>query len=74
MRRSYFFSVKLSYTECQNLYQPGIFSATLRADSGERVQIPVKNLRPFVSSEGIRGRFRLLVDENYKLLTFDKIG
>lgn len=73
VQKRYFFSIKMSYLDCQNLYQPGINSVMLRADSGQRVQIPVSNLRPFVTSTGIVGRFRLTIDENNKLIAFDKM-
>ena len=44
------------------------------AESGESIQIPTKNLRPFVTKAGIKGRFRLLIDENNKLKSFEKIA
>ncbi|MDU0355186.1 DUF2835 family protein [Paraglaciecola aquimarina] len=43
-------------------------------ESGKRIQLPVLNLRPFVSPIGIKGRFRLIVDENNKLKSFEKIS
>ena len=70
----YYFSIRLSYDECERLYLPGINAVILTDEQGKRVQIPTKNLRPFVSPLGIAGRFRLLVDQNNKLKSFEKMA
>lgn len=56
------------------MYQPGNNTCQIRAESGARVQVPTKNLRPFVTSAGIKGRFRLITDQNNKLKSFEKIA
>lgn len=71
---TYFFRLNISYTECQLMYQPGNNTCQIRAESGARVQVPTKNLRPFVTSAGIKGRFRLITDQNNKLKSFEKIA
>ena len=72
--KSYFFSLSLSYAECENLYITGINSVVVTADSGERVQLPSKNLRPFVQRSGLSGRFRLVVSDQQKVVSLDKIA
>ena len=37
------------------------------AQSGERVRFPAAALRPFVTNEGVRGRFSFWVDERRRL-------
>ncbi|UAA37152.1 DUF2835 domain-containing protein [Paraneptunicella aestuarii] len=71
---TYFFNISLSYPECENLYQPGINSVLIRSESGERVQLPTSNLRPFVSRIGIKGRFRLVINAQNKVESFEKIA
>ncbi|MBD3584487.1 DUF2835 domain-containing protein [Salinimonas sp. HHU 13199] len=70
----YFFSLAADYQECEKLYRgPGV-NIVLTAESGHRVQVPCHSLRPFVTSSGIRGRFRLTVNEANKLVRFEKIS
>lgn len=71
--QSYFFNIKLSYEACQRLYIPGINAIVVTDDNGKRIQLPTKNLRPFVSPLGINGRFRLQVSQQNKILNLDKI-
>ena len=72
--KSYFFSLSLSYAECENLYVTGINSVVMTADSGERIQLPSKNLRPFVQKNGLKGRYRLVINDQNKVVSFEKIA
>ena len=40
---------------------------------GRRVRFPAMILRPFVTHVGIRGRFRILFDENHRFQGIEKI-
>ncbi len=44
------------------------------AEDGRRVRFPAENLRPFVTREGIHGRFALRFDEHNRLQGMDRIG
>lgn len=72
--KSYFFRLSLPYHECENLYRPSIPTVLITAETGERVQIPTKNLRPFVGREGLSGRFRLLINSENKIKSFEKVS
>ncbi|OFC71428.1 DUF2835 family protein [Alteromonas confluentis] len=69
----YFFTLSLSYTDCQALYQSAGQSAILLSESGIRVQVPVSRLRPFIDSRGLKGRFRLVVSGENKIKTFERL-
>lgn len=69
----YFFNLNINYLDCENLYSPTINTCLVTDVTGKRIQMPVMNLRPFVTKNGIQGRFRLTVDENNKLKSFEKI-
>ncbi len=71
---TYFFSINLSYPDCENLYMPGKNSVLIQAESGHRVQLPVSNLRPFVTRIGIKGRFRLITNDDNKIDSFEKVS
>lgn len=68
----YFFSITVTYAECEKLYSSTSNSAVLTADTGERVQLPLVNLRPFVDRQGLNGRFRLIIDDHNKVKSFSK--
>jgi len=70
---NYFFRLNMSAHECEILYTPGINSVVMTAESGQRIQVPTPNLRPFVTRTGIRGRFRLMVNEQLKIQSFEKV-
>lgn len=73
-KQNYFFTLNVSYEKCITLYQAGNNSVILRSDSGEKIQLPTKNLRPFIQRNGLIGRFRLVIDSNNKVQSFDKIN
>lgn len=72
--QTFYFTLSLKYELCERLYVPGINSVVMQADNGKRIQLPVKNLRPYVSPIGIKGRFRLMIDDKNKIKSFEKIA
>lgn len=72
--KTYFFTLNASYEKCERLYSVGANSVMLRADSGERVQLPCLNLRPFITRLGLNGRFRLIITQENKVHSFEKIA
>ncbi|PKG99618.1 DUF2835 family protein [Paraglaciecola sp. MB-3u-78] len=72
--QTFYFTLSLKYELCVQLYIPGINSVVMKADNGKRIQLPVRNLRPHVSPMGIKGRFRLMIDDNNKIKSFEKVA
>lgn len=72
--KRYYFSINLSYLECENLYLSSVKTVVVSAMSGERVQLPSIRLRPFVEPTGIRGRFCLVVSNENKIQSFDRVS
>jgi hypothetical protein len=72
--QTFYFTLSVKYNSCERFYIPGNSSVILTSDSGKRIQLPVKNLRPHVSPIGISGRFRLMVDNDNKIKSFEKIA
>lgn len=69
----FYFSLNVPYHQCQALYDGSAPHAILTADSGKRVQIPVNHLKQCINSAGLKGRFRLTVDENHKFIEFVRV-
>lgn len=72
--RRYFFNAVLSAEQCYGYYRGDIKNVIVTADNGERVQLAFKHFQRFVDSNGIRGRFRLTVDESGAFVGLDKIN
>ncbi|QPG07063.1 DUF2835 domain-containing protein [Salinimonas marina] len=68
------FSLGLTYTECERLYQAGYQHVVVMAESGHRVQLPIERLRAFVTPSGLQGRFRLTTTAAHKILTFERLS
>ncbi|WP_083880105.1 DUF2835 family protein [Aliiglaciecola lipolytica] len=71
--RTYYFNLNASYEMCEKLYTASTNSVILHSESGERIQIPTLNLRPFVTRVGLKGRFRLIITSENKVFSFEKI-
>jgi hypothetical protein len=72
--RRFEFSVRVSADEFVRVYQGAVSHLVVRAVTGERVQIPAARFRPFVTPDGVTGRFVLLCDENNKCLDLQRTG
>ena len=71
--KTFYFSINASYETCETLYLSTSNVVIVRADSGEKVQLPSMNLRPFVTKDGINGRFRLIITAQNKVLSFERV-
>ena len=70
----YYFSMHLTVEQCQGYYRGDIRYVVVMADSGQRVQLLFRHFQPFISSIGIRGRFRLTTQENGSFVSLEKIN
>ncbi|ABG40515.1 MULTISPECIES: DUF2835 family protein [Paraglaciecola] len=68
-----YFRLALSYERCEPLYLTSTQNVIVLADNGKRVQLPAKNLRPFIQHNGIHGRFRLIITDTNKISSLEKI-
>ncbi|WP_077066459.1 DUF2835 family protein [Catenovulum maritimum] len=68
----YFFSLDVSYQECSVFYTGQLPNVLLISECGKRIQVPTSNLRRFINSSGLKGRFRMLVDSNNKIMSFEQ--
>lgn len=72
--QNYYFSIAVNYDFCERFYEPGINTVIIEDEKGKRVRLPVLNLRPYVTPDGIKGRFRLVVDNNNKIQSFERMA
>ena len=72
--QTFILNISVSYAKCEQLYMQGYHTVVVPTIDGKRVQLPSKNLRPFVGPKGIHGRFLLVTDDNNKIVSLQKIN
>lgn len=68
----YNFSMHMTVEQCQSYYRGNVKYVVVTCDDGKTIQLPIDKLRPYVTTTGIRGRFRLTLGENNKFLALEK--
>lgn len=63
----------ISADEYQRLYQGSVRDILARSVDGRRVRFPAMILRPYVTHNGINGRFRIVFDEQNRFQAIEKI-
>ena len=56
------------------VYQGAVSHLVVRATTGQRVQVPASRFRPFVTPDGVSGRFVLTCDDQHKCLDLQRVG
>lgn len=72
--RQFIFGLSLTYEECLPYYTGDMQAVIVRSECGKRVQIPAIHLRGFIDTLGIRGRFRLTLDNDNKFQQLEKLN
>ena len=69
------FRLKVNREEAMRYYR-GEASVVVvaRTDSGQSLQFPALHVRRFITQQGIHGRFRIHFDNEYKLLSLERIA
>ena len=70
----FYFSINAPYKQCEVLYVPSMPDVVMVSESGLSVQVPTNRLRQFVTSDGIKGRFRMIIDANKKIKSFERLA
>ncbi|MDD6177132.1 MAG: DUF2835 family protein [Ruminobacter sp.] len=67
------FSVAISEQEMFAIYSGAIKNVIVVTDSGLRVQVRGDHFKAFVTRDGVRGRFRMILDDNNRLVKLEKL-
>ncbi|NOY13453.1 MAG: DUF2835 domain-containing protein [Deltaproteobacteria bacterium] len=68
------FSVHLSQQQFLRHYQGSVSAVQVLSECGRRLRFPASRLRPFLTHNGIHGRFQLTVDAENRFLSLKKIS
>ena len=67
------FDMALSALELRSIYEGQARYILVVSDEGLKLQLPAVNFRNFVASDGIHGRFRVIIDANNKIRELRKL-
>ncbi len=71
--KQFFFTAKLSYAECADLYRDQIKYLIVTDSEGKRIRLPKINMQKFITPQGIVGQFALEVDHKHKIKSIKRI-
>ena len=71
--KHYEFHLNISPTRYLDYYRGTVRHVVARCTTGQTVQFPASLLQKFVSPTGIAGNFRLICDENNKIVELQKL-
>ena len=67
------FNLALPALEIRSIYEGQARYILVVTDEGLKLQLPAANFRKFVASDGIHGRFRVIIDANNKIRELRKL-
>lgn len=67
------FSIQISRDEMLRWYRGEARTVVVLTERGLRLQLPASVLRPFITTEGVRGRFEIVYDAGGKLKTLRRL-
>lgn len=71
----YYFKLALSAAEVERgFYSSGYQHVRITSEQGTRIQLAIRHLVPFVTHQGINGRFCLRTDTAHKFISLEKIN
>jgi hypothetical protein len=71
--KHYEFHLNISPARYLDYYRGTVRHVVARCTTGQTVQFPASLLQKFVSPTGIAGNFRLICDENNKIVELQKL-
>lgn len=71
---TYYFTAKLSYAECEDLYRDQIKYIVVTEAGGKRIQLPKHNMQRFITPLGIKGSFEMIVDDKHKIVSIKQLS
>lgn len=74
MSQYFEFSANLPEAKTRRIYQGHAKYLLVYTDDGLKLQLPAVNFRPYVSDQGIQGRFGVTVDSHNRIIQLVKLG
>ena len=68
------FNLDISSEEFLHYYKGVIQNVIVTTNENRTIQFPATFIQKFLSHDGVRGRFRLIYDQNHKLVSIDRVS
>lgn len=72
--REFVFTLSISPDEYLRYYQGSARNVVARTSDGRTIRFPARELRPYVTRDGVQGRFRLCCDGHNRLVSFERLS
>ncbi|MBB1125324.1 DUF2835 family protein [Thiospirillum jenense] len=70
---TFFFSLKIHQDAFQAYYTGQARRVSVVAENGKRLELPAHVFRPFVNHQGVTGRFKVTIDDQYRLIQLERV-
>ncbi|MGR6861491.1 DUF2835 domain-containing protein [uncultured Aliivibrio sp.] len=74
MNTFYYFRVNVSYQAFLSHYSGAASTVMVMTEQGLKLQLPASRFRAFLTQLGVKGRFRLTVDQNNRFINLEQVG
>lgn len=71
---NYYFRLQISQQQFLRYYQGTATDIHVRSENGQTLRFPAKHMRPFVTANGISGRFCLTVTAQHRFVRISRAG
>lgn len=73
-QQQFYFRLQIDQQQILRYYQGTASQIQVISECGRRLQFPAMRLRPFLTQNGISGRFRLTIDADNRFVKLKKIS
>ncbi|HEY5672806.1 MAG TPA: DUF2835 domain-containing protein [Malonomonas sp.] len=73
-QQQFYFRLQIDQQQILRYYQGTASQVQVISECGRRLQFPAMRLRPFLTQNGISGRFRLTIDADNRFVKLKKIS
>jgi hypothetical protein len=74
LSKTLYFNLDISHDEFLCYYKGIVNQVIVTTADNTKIQFPVQFIKKFVRHDGIHGRFKIVYDENNKLVSLDKLA
>lgn len=73
LSKTLYFNIDVSHDEMLRYYKGSVNQVVVTTADNTKIQFPIQFIKEYVRHDGIHGHFRIVFDENNKLLSLDKL-
>jgi len=72
--RTHIFELDISQEQFLHYYKGNVSQVLVTSLDNIKIQFPAQFIQKFVTHNGIKGRFRIIFDENNKLVSLNRVN